>query len=186
MNNYNKIKVNKSSAITGMYSMVKMFVLALITFIMIFTFVFRVATVDGNSMKNTLFDKDKIIVSDLYKKPETGDIVVVNSTDTLGKIIVKRVIATKGQTLRIDYDNNQVIVDGIVYDEPYISTVTNEPTDYWQIPSIIPEGYVFVMGDNRSFSLDSRDDRLQLVPEKDIVGKAEFIIYPFNRAQFLN
>ena len=181
-----KIKVNTNSAINGMYSMVKMFVLALITFIMIFTFVFRVATVDGSSMENTLYDKDKIIVTELYSKPEAGDIVVANSAETLGKIIVKRVIATEGQTLKIDYDKNQVIVDGIVYDEPYISTTTNEPTDYWNIPNVIPEGYVFVMGDNRSFSLDSRDARLQLVSVNDIVGKADFIVFPFDRVQFLN
>ena len=83
-----KIKVNTNSAINGMYSMVKMFVLALITFIMIFTFVFRVATVDGSSMENTLYDKDKIIVTELYSKPEAGDIVVANSAETLGKIII--------------------------------------------------------------------------------------------------
>ena len=186
MNKNRKIKVNTNSAVTGLYSMVKMFVLALITFIVIFTFVFRIATVDGSSMKNTLYDKDKIIVTELYSKPETGDIVVVNSAEALGKIIVKRVIATEGQTLEIDYDNNQVIVDGIIYDEPYISTITNEPTDYWKIPSVIPKGYVFVMGDNRAFSLDSRDARLQLVSVNDIVGKADFIVFPFDRIQFLN
>ncbi len=180
-----KININKNSAITAFYSMVKMFILALIAFVFMFCFLFRVATVDGNSMKNTLYNDDKIIVSELYSKPKTGDIIVANSAETLGKIIVKRVIATEGQTLKIDYENNQVIVDGIIYDEPYISTVTNEPTDYWSIPSVIPKGYVFVMGDNRSFSLDSRDKRLQLVSEKDIVGKAELIVFPFNRIQYL-
>ena len=79
-----------------------------------------------------------------------------------------------------------MVVDGLVYDEPYISTTTNEPTDYWNIPNVIPEGYVFVMGDNRSFSLDSRDARLQLVSVNDIVGIADFIVFPFDRVQFLN
>lgn len=181
-----KIKVTKNSAITTLFSIVKMFILALVAFVVLFSFVFRLATVDGSSMKNTLYNGDKIVVSELYSKPESGDIIVANSTDSLGKIIVKRVIATEGQTLKIDYDNNQVIVDGIIYDEPYISSITNEPTDYWTIPTVIPEGYVFVMGDNRAFSLDSRDNRLQLVSVNDIVGKAEFIIFPLNRIQFLN
>ncbi len=181
-----KINTKSNSVIASFFSMVKTFTLALVTFICIFCFVVRIATVDGNSMKDTLYHGDKIIVTELYSDVKAGDIIVANSADTLGKIIVKRVIATEGQHLKIDYNKNRVIVDGIVIDEPYISTETNEPTDYWNIPEIIPEGYVFVMGDNRSYSLDSRDNRLQLVSVNDIVGKADLVVFPFERIQFLN
>lgn len=101
------------------------------------------------------------------------------------KIIIKRVIATEGQTIKIDYDNNKVIVDGIVLDEEYVASDTIRPTVGWNIPDTIPEGYVFVMGDNRSVSLDSRSGSIQLIPKTMILGKAQFVIYPFDHFKYL-
>ena len=158
---------------------------AFIVFIFIFTFAFRLVTVDGSSMNNTLLNEDRLIVSELFSEPKCGDIIVANAEKSIGKIIIKRVIATEGQMLKIDYDNNQITVDGVIIDEPYLSVTTTKPTDYWEIPSVIPKGYVFVMGDNRPGSLDSRDSRVQLIPVEDIVGKAEFIVFPPNRITYL-
>lgn len=167
------------------YEMFGFLLTSFILCLVIFTFLFRVVTVDGRSMNDKLLDGDKLIVCELYSKPQCGDIIIANAKDSINKIIVKRVIATEGQTLKIDYNNNQVIVDGIIIDEPYLSVETTRPSDYWEIPYVIPEGYVFVMGDNRPDSLDSRDARLQLVSTDDIVGKAEFIVFPPNRITYL-
>lgn len=158
---------------------------AFIVFVLIFTFMFRIVTVTGSSMKGTLLNGDKLIVSALFSEPKCGDIIIANEEEEIGKIIVKRVIATEGQTIKIDYENNQVVVDNIIIDEPYLSVKTTKPTDYWEIPNVIPKGYVFVMGDNRPNSLDSRDSRLQLIALEDIVGKAEFIVSPINRITYL-
>ncbi|MDD5796717.1 MAG: signal peptidase I [Oscillospiraceae bacterium] len=180
-----KVRNNNNPVVLYIYGIFQMLLYALIAFAIIFCFFFRLVTVDGNSMTDTLLNGDKLIVSELFTKPKCGDIIVANSNDTLGKIIVKRVIASEGQSLKIDYDKNEVAVDGVILDEAYTSSKTSKPTDYWKIPYIVPEGYVFVMGDNRAYSLDSRDNRLQLVAIDDIVGKAEFIISPFDRVKYL-
>lgn len=173
----------KKASIVGF---IQLLLAALIVFVLIFTFAFRLVTVDGSSMKETLINGDKLVVGELFQKPEPNDIVVANCNDSLGKVIIKRVIATEGQTLKIDYENEKIVVDGVVIEEPYISSKTNEPTDYWEIPKVVPEGYVFVMGDNRSYSLDSRDNRVQMIPVNNIVGKAELVVFPFDRVKFLN
>lgn len=182
---YSNEDKNKNSVRSYIYEIFGFLLCSFIICMLIFTFVFHVVTVDGSSMNDKLLNGDKLIVSELFSKPQCNDIIIANAKDSIGKIIVKRVIATEGQTLKIDYDNNQVIVDGIVIEEPYLSKETTKPTDYWEIPSVIPEGYVFVMGDNRPYSLDSRDSRVQLIPVEEIVGKAEFIVYPPNRFTYL-
>ncbi|HIU50099.1 MAG TPA: signal peptidase I [Candidatus Limousia pullorum] len=140
--------------------------------------------VDGRSMQHTLESGDKIIVTKMGYQPKDGDVIVVGkSEEGYSKPIVKRVIATEGQTLEIDFENQQVIVDGKVLDEPYISSETIEGTA--EIPEVIPEGYVFVMGDNRYISMDSRYKDIGLVNVDDIVGKAVFVVFPFDRFGFI-
>ena len=151
----------------------------------LFTFFVKDVNIDGQSMKNTLFDGDKAILTSFLYTPEVGDIVAIDAEQQIGKTIIKRVIATEGQTIKIDYDKNRVIVDGIVIDEDYVASPTIMPTIGWDVPETVPEGYVFVMGDNRSVSLDSRSGSIQLIPKTMILGKAQFVIYPFEHFKYL-
>lgn len=160
---------------------------ALIILILLMTFVFRQVTVDGSSMEDTLMDGDRLIMTEVFYTPKCGDIVIVSHGANYNKPIVKRVIATAGQTLSIDYETNEVIVDGILLDETYIKGITTAVTrEPMEIPSVIPEGYVFVMGDNRQHSLDSRSAVIGLIPVDDIIGKAVLRIYPFATFGFLS
>lgn len=148
--------------------------------LLIMAFFLRQVTVRGGSMNDTLKDKDRLIVSSFMYTPQDGDIIVATHGSRLNEPIIKRVIATEGQTLRIDYENNTVTVDGEVLDEPYIKGRTIVLSNPTYIPDVIPRGYVFVMGDNREDSLDSRSTRVGLIPVDNIIGKAVFRMWPFD------
>ncbi len=150
--------------------------------LMIFTFVARPVTVDGRSMMPTLTDKDRLIMRTCFYTPKNGDIVIVNNDNpALEKVIVKRVIATEGQTVDIDFDSGEVKVDGKVLQEDYINNLTLLDEGGHDYPVTVPENCVFVMGDNRMNSLDSRDPRVGFVPEEEILGKVSLRIFPFSR-----
>ena len=146
------------------------------TLIFIFVFVFRM---DGHSMDQTLADGDRLIITSMFYTPAAGDIVVVNQPNEFGKPLIKRIIALEGQTVDIDFKTGVVTVDGQVLDEPYISTPTTvyEGVDF---PVTVPEGTVFVMGDNRQNSTDSRSEMVGFIDTRYILGKAIFRIFPFN------
>ena len=112
--------------------------------------------------------------------PKTGDVVVISHGEIYQEPIVKRVIATEGQTLDINFQTGTVTVDGKVLDEPYIKNLTTRQGD-GVIPSVIPKGYIFVMGDNRNRSLDSRSREVGLIDKNNVLGKVQCIIYPFSR-----
>ena len=159
---------------------------ALVSLVLVFTFVGRLTRVQGESMTNTLQDQQLLLVWSLGYEPKQGDIVVLNKTtvEHLGGVaIVKRVIATGGQTVDIDYDTNSVYVDGVLLDEPYIrepmDDVTADP-NRTQTHFEVPEGEIFVMGDNRNNSDDSRDIRIGSIHEDYILGKAVFSLLPFD------
>jgi len=147
--------------------------------ILIFTFLLRVANVDGESMLPTLTEGDRLIVSHLFYEPKAGDIVIVNS-EKLNKAIVKRVIAVAGQSVEIDPEAGTVKVDGVILDEPYILEATNEDEGYHDYPVTVPPDCVFVMGDNRMNSTDSRSEWVGFVEDEDILGKVVFRIFPFS------
>ena len=163
---------------------------AIIAVVIIFTFVFRIATIDGDSMKNTLFDNEKVIISNLNYTPKQLDIVVIsrnieNSIEgqsPLNTPIIKRVIAVGGQTVNIDFDTGTVYVDGKALEEPYISSKTNKhDVDF---PLYVPEGYVFALGDNRAESLDSRSSIIGeggLIDTRYILGRAVYRIFPLEK-----
>lgn len=138
------------------------------------TFVGKLVWVDGDSMYPTLHDRDLLVINQLPHTPVTGDIIVVKTAadSTLnGENIVKRVIASGGQRVDIDYDANTVSVDGAVLEEPYINFEEADPMEPTGASSCeVPDGYVFVMGDNRNHSLDSRAEDLGLVPVDTILG----------------
>lgn len=160
-----------------------LFVFSIIS--IIFIFVIRDANVVGSSMVDTLHNNDKVILYNFMYTPKDNDIIVINAEDQIEKRIIKRVIATEGQTLNINYEKGEVSVDGIVLAENYVSSYTKKPNNEWSIPYVIPEGYVFVMGDNRNISLDSRDSEIGLIPVDEVIGKAIFIVYPFDRISYL-
>lgn len=163
---------------------------AIITVVIIFSLLFRVATISGPSMQNTLFTGDRVIISNLGYTPKRGDIVVIsrnvnNSVEdaaTSKEPIIKRVIAVGGQTVNIDFERGVVSVDGVELDEPYAKTPTTTKYDV-EFPLYVPEGYIFVLGDNRNESMDSRDSRIGeggLVDTRYVLGHAVFRIFPFN------
>ena len=147
---------------------------------LVFNLCFCVAVVGGTSMDHTLKSGDIVLVTRLDRKPADGDIVMVSHGETYNEPIIKRVIATEGQTLELDYDNDQVKVDGAVLSEPYLhnETALGRNTADYEIPSTIPEGKVFVMGDNRMYSLDSRNSKIGLIDAENITGKMIFHFTP--------
>ena len=156
------------------------FVIAIVAIMLVFFLLFRVVVVSGPSMENTLQDGDYLLlVSKLfYTQPKVGDIIVASKESFRdGEPIIKRVIATEGQTVDIDFPNGVVYVDGVAIEEPYIKTPTNlnEGGNY---PITIEEGHVFVMGDNRNDSLDSRTPDIGQVDVREILGKALFLFLP--------
>ena len=161
------------------YEWLHTFIIAIALVVLILTFVFRLVDVDGESMMDTLRDKDRLIVTNFLYQPDNGDIVVISHGQNLNKPIIKRVIATEGQSLKIDFQKGIVSVNGAVIDEPYIKALTTKQGDA-EIPEVIPEGMVFVMGDNRNHSTDSRFSTVGLIPVTNIIGKAQFRVSPFN------
>ncbi len=155
-------------------------VVSLTAIILLFTFVVRLIGVDGSSMYPTLHDRDKVFMSDLFYTPHKGDIVVLTKTSFIDGPIVKRIIATGGDTVDIDFSTGEVRVNGEALEEPYINELTHNPIDM-TFPQTVPEGSVFVMGDNRNRSSDSRDTRLGMVDERYILGHVLTRILPIDR-----
>ena len=174
-----QIKLNNNEVTATVFDWLGSLFMALVVVLLVMTFGFRIIDVDGKSMEPTLIDTDKVVITDLFYTPHDGDIVIISHAEEYQKPLVKRVIATAGQELRLDYDNNAVYVDGKKLDEPYIQGATvrgNIPED--QINGIVPEGKVFVMGDNRGISLDSRYSTIGFIDEELIIGKAQLDVIP--------
>ena len=163
-----------------LYEWVQSLVGSVLVVVAIFTFVIRMMGVDGHSMLNTLQHGDRLLVvnSLLYHDYKYGDIVILRKDGVFDDDpIVKRVIAVEGQTVDIDFTEGIVYVDGEALEEDYIRepTYTAEGTEF---PLTVPEGSIFVMGDNRNGSSDSRDYRLGTVDTRYVIGKAAFLIFP--------
>ena len=142
--------------------------MAIVVILLVMTFFLRQITVKGHSMDDTLQTQDRLVVASFMYEPKNGDIVVVSHGESYNEPIIKRVIATEGQRLQINYENDEVIVDGVVLKEDYIKGRTIKLQNPTAIPDVIPKGYVFVMGDNREDSLDSRSTRIGLIPVENI------------------
>lgn len=172
-----------------LYEWLQLFLGCVVAAVVLFNCVARLTRVDGESMNNTLQDGEIMLIWSLGYTPEQGDIVVLNKTPVLlshwtePRAIVKRVIATGGQTVDIDYTAGAVYVDGQPLDEPYIAEEMYLPFGssmqgtHWEVP----EGSIFVMGDNRNCSTDSRDLQLGTIDTDYILGKAVLALWPISR-----
>ncbi len=159
------------------------FCLAFVT--VFFVFCIRLVGVDGPSMTPTLLDGDNVALLSnfFYREVEVGDIVVMRipSFDEQ-KPIVKRVIATGGQTVDINFDTGEVYVDGELLEEDYINELTHRDyVDGLEYPVTVPDGCLFIMGDNRNQSADSRYAPIGLADERYVLGKVVAIVWPWSR-----
>lgn len=178
------------------YDLLETFCFAFALMVVLFVFVFRLVTVDGNSMLNTLHHEDKLIISNINYTPQTGDIVVIY-IEGENKPYIKRVIATEGQTVRIDFEKWQVFVDGELLEEDYVFYRYAYDSDgnirvdsegepvfigdmhyaaFYNGEFTVPEGQVYVMGDNRNDSKDSR--LLGCMDAHNIIGRVVLRLYP--------
>ncbi len=176
-----KNKKQKADSAQEMYLNIRSLVTMMAVFILVFTFVARVIVVSGPSMENTLQNGDVIVIWSLLYDPKPGDIVVLTQQSYQEDSIVKRIIATGGQHVDIDYERGTVSVDGNVLDEPYIKEAMRVPDYGASVTSVtVPEGCLFVMGDNRNHSADSRYTPIGIIDARCVIGKAVVVLYPFS------
>ena len=168
---------------------VELFVIVFAIIVLVFSFVGRTCRVSGDSMNNTLLDGENVLISNLFYTPARGDIIVFHQTDEFDEMnnepIVKRVIAIAGDTVRVEHLSNTMRVT--VTDANGVATVLEEDYIEYDYPSypdsvtVVEEGTVFVMGDNRSHSADSRASRIGLVDTRRILGKVVVRVTPISR-----
>lgn len=152
----------------------------LIAIFLLFLLLFRVIVVSGDSMYATLWDGDYLLLlsNTFYHEPKHGDVVVISkeSFDD-GKPIIKRVIATEGQKVDIDFDQGIVYVDGKALQEDYTHNLTTRE-EGMHFPLVVEENCIFVLGDNRGVSLDSRSPEIGQIDKREVLGKAIFLMLP--------
>lgn len=168
-----------------LYTWLQALTFALVVIMVIFTFFGRIIGVDGHSMLPTLNHGDMLFLRCVAYEPEQGDVVVLHKDFSAANApIVKRVIATGGQSVHIDYATGTVYVDGEALEEPYLGEPMLQPgsSSMQQTDWDIPEGCIFVMGDNRNHSADSREDSLGPVDARYVLGKATLVLFPIAHA----
>lgn len=190
---------SKSSWRQDLYDWIETLASVVVFVVLLFTFFFMIIGVSGNSMYPTLHDRDLLFVQRIGYTPKQGDIVILRKDTLTDQAIVKRVIATEGQSVEIDYDTNTVYVDDVALEEDYLN-FTNDGlntdlygTDYMverqgmvYSDFIVPDNCIFVMGDNRNGSTDSRYAELGMVDTRYVIGRAMAVFFPFDDAKLLN
>lgn len=164
-----------------LYLNIRVLVGMMTVFVLMFTFVARIIVVSGESMENTLHHGDLLFVWSLGYTPKQGDVVVLTQESYQEDSIVKRVIATEGQTVDIDYFTGTVCVDGVPLKEDYIREEMLLPSYGEGLNHVtVPEGCIFVMGDNRNHSADSRFPAIGIVDVRCVIGHGIFVMFPFH------
>ena len=170
-----------------LYIWLQAFVLISVAVVLCFTYLGRVVTVSGSSMEPTLRNGDMLLLRSGAGGVEQGDVVVLTREDFLDEPIVKRVIATEGQTVVIDYTANSVTMDGERLKEPYVVEVMAQPYFSGPVETVtVPEGEIFVMGDNRNHSSDSRHPGLGTVDLRCVLGEAKAVLLPLGRMKTIH
>lgn len=172
----------------SIFDIAEITVTSIVMVFIIVSFVFRLASVNGSSMYPTLKDKEILVLSNLFYEPKTGDIIVFQQSDVENRLfdypLVKRVIATEGQTIEIDFTNWIVKVDGVALDEDYVNYIKGasmKRLDLRDGKIVVPQGCLFVMGDNRNNSTDSRDSRVSFIRKDEVMGRALFRVFPLTK-----
>ena len=170
------IKVEKKSVIEkltdfNLYDFSDSVIYALIAITIIFVLFLRVFSIEGPSMTPTLHDKDKVVVASFGSKYEKGDVVVIGKTNNFSESLIKRVIAVSGDKVYINFSTGKVYVNELELVEYYVNSPTERQYDI-AFPITVPEGSVFLLGDNRNDSLDSRSSLIGCVDERRGIGKA--------------
>ncbi len=179
----------KNNFLKEVFEWVKAIAIALVVALLLRNYVMTLATVSGESMEPTLQNSDKLYVNRVAYKPQKGDVVIFEPGSDPGRPYIKRVIATEGDTLYIDFSTGDVYVNGEIIDEPYIDEPTHRSDSYTDMlqllgdyskdkPITIKEGYFWAMGDNRNNSRDSR--ALGPIPVDELIGHATFRFWPLN------
>ncbi len=170
---------SKNKSLESIYDFMGIIVAAIFSVCVIFTFFFKISTVVGQSMENTLHNGDTVIISSINCDIEYGDVVVISQPNFYEKVLIKRVIAVGGQTIGFDSLTGNVIVDGKQLNEPYIKE--NMELTYGMTKTYtVPEGYLFVMGDNRNESADSRDMYIGMIDERYVIGQVWYKVGDLN------
>lgn len=157
---------------------------AVIILILLFSLVLRPAAVIGNSMLPNFSGGDRVACVHSFSGYERGDVIIISHATRKDESIIKRVIAVGGDTVDIDFYKGTVSVNGQVLDEPYVNTQTNLSYDM-TFPVTVPEGKLFVLGDNRNDSLDSRSTDIGFINENKVLGKVVFRFYPFDKIEII-
>ncbi len=169
----NEIIVNENKKESSVYEIASIVVSSILAVGVIFTLFFKISTVSGESMENTLFHGDQLIITSITPDIEYGDVIVTSQPNGYGKTLIKRVIAVGGQTVSFDPATNKVIIDGEILEEPYIKEdmeLLLTMTKTYKVP----EGKLFVMGDNRNWSADSREASIGMIDERYVIGKVVY------------
>ena len=170
-----------------LYIWLQAFVLISVAVVLCFAYLGRVVTVSGSSMEPTLHNGDMLLLRSGAGGVEQGDIVVLTQESFISEPIVKRVIATEGQTVVIDYTQNSVTVDGQRLRESYVVEVMAQPDFSDRVETVtVPEGEIFVMGDNRNHSADSRHPRLGTVDLRCVLGEAKAVLFPLGHLKTIH
>lgn len=192
---------NKKSLTRDLLEIAESTFITVFVIVLIFTYLLHPVNVVGTSMVPTLNNDDRIFMSTITANLSYGDIIVINNDAAyllgdngevleedsypFNECIIKRIIACGGQTVDIDFSTGEVTVDGVVLDEPYINEITARNEGAFEFPLVVPEGYYFVMGDNRNHSSDSRNPSVGFVKQEQIYGKAVIRYSPFSEFKIL-